>query len=182
MKKIILCLWIFIFSIVIGYYYSSLWKKQNISISNETDVLLENSVETTAKVEEKISYDAKFSLKRYYDKCGHFRLSNVELPVELINLTEEEVKKIYDEWNVEEFSSDNVVLSQNIDDICDEHFVIKLGDENIEIFHQKYNDLEFYKTTNISKDYLTSTDISNLKEGIFVFGTRNLNSVIEDFE
>ena len=182
MKKFILCLWIFVFSIAIGYYYSSLWKKQNVSISNETNTMLENVIETTAKTEEKVSYDADFALKRYYDKCGHFKFSYAELPVELVNLTEEEVKRIYDEWNVEEFSNDNIVLSQNIDDICDEHFVIKLGDENIEIFHQKNDDLELYKSTNISKKYLTSADISNLNEGIYVFGSGNLNSAIEDFE
>lgn len=182
MKKIILSMFIFVFSIAIGYYYSSLWKKENVSIIEDNSVIEENMIQETSFEEEKLSYSAEFALKKYYDRCGHFNFSYAELPAELVNLTENEIEDLYDDWRVEEFSDNSVVLSQNIDDICDEHFVIKLGDENIEIFHQKNNNLEFYKSTNISKEYLTSADISNLNEGICVFGSGNLNSVIEDFE
>ncbi len=31
-------------------------------------------------------------------------------------------------------------------------------------------------------DYLTSEDIANLKDGIYVYGKENISSVIEDFE
>ena len=67
-------------------------------------------------------------MKKYYDECGHFKFQYAELPVELINLTKEEVEDLYDDWEVEEFSSNSVVLCKEINSICDEDFFIKLGE------------------------------------------------------
>lgn len=184
MRKIILYgILIFIFSIGIGFFYSSLWKKDNISKLNSNLVNeLANLTETSSVLDEKISYDANLTLKKYYS-CGHFKSNSSELPVELVNLTKSEVEKMYPEWGVEEFSSDNVVLSKNIDKICDEHYVLKLEDDNVNVYHlENQNEMELYKETGISKEYLTSEDINNLEEGIYVYGSSNVNLAIEDFE
>lgn len=183
MKRIIFYgILIFVFSIGIGYYFSVLWKSEKQEMAyekNENEI----QVEETIAVEEKISFDANLGLKKYYNNCGHTKYQIAELPPELVNLTKSEVEDLYSDWNVEEFSSDNLLLSQTINDICDEHYVIKLGDENIEVYHVRSSGIEeLYKTTNISKEYLTSTDINNLERGIYVYGVSNLNSVIEDFE
>ena len=75
------------------------------------------------------------------------------------------------------------MLSQNLEGYCDDHYVLKIGDENIEVFKQISKDREeFYKDTNISKEYLTASDLNKLEEGIYVYGFKNLNSAIEDFE
>ena len=101
----------------------------------------------------------------------------------MINSTRLDVEKSYPEWEIEEFSSKNLVLSQKIDNLCDEHYVIKIGDDdNIAVYHITDTGEELYKNTNISKEYLTSTDIDNLEKGIYVYGIGNLNSAIEDFE
>ena len=84
---------------------------------------------------------------------------------------------------MEEFSSKKIVLAQNIDTMCNDHYLLRLGNENIEIYKvQEAEDYKLLKETNISKDYLTEKDISKLEEGIFVFGISNLNSGLEDFE
>lgn len=174
---------IFVFSIGIGYYYSVLWKNggNNIAYENTNN---EKQVEETVSQDEKISYNASFALKKYYNKCGHFKFQYSELPKEMINLTKSEIEKNYPEWEIEEFSSNNLVLSKKIDNICDEHYVLKIGDDNnIAAYHiGESGDEELYKNTNISKDYLTSTDVGNLESGIYVYGIGNLNSAIEDFE
>ena len=184
MKKIIIySLIIFIFSIGIGYYYSRLWKKENISKPDEIKLSNEIVVETTAKLEEKVSFDATFALKKYYNECGHSHVNYVELPSEFINLTQKEIEENYDDWKVEEFDSKKVVLAQSIDRMCDDHYVLKLGNENIEIYQMReFDEFELIRETNISKEYLTQKDIQKLKEGIFVFGISNLNSALEDFE
>lgn len=183
MKRIIVySIIIFVFSIGIGYYYSKLWKIQNIS---EIENLNQNTIvtEETAFIEEKVSHDATLALKKYYNECGHFKFNYVELPSEFVNLTEKEIKEMYPEWMIEEFCSDNIVLAQNIDNICDEHYILKLGDNNIEIYKMiKSDNFELVKETNISKEYLTVEDIKRLEEGIFVFGVSDLNSALEDFE
>ena len=174
---------IFVFSIGIGYYYSSLWKKENISSIDESQTNILNTATETASVEEKVSYNASFALKKYYNECGNFKFNYSELPPEAINLSKTELQDLYPEWTVEEFSSNNIVLAQNLDNICDEHYVLKLDDENVEVYHIESDEhLKLYKSTDISKEYLTSDDINNLEDGIYVYGIANLNSAIEDFE
>ena len=142
-----------------------------------------NTATETASVEEKVSYNASFALKKYYNECGHFKFNYSELPPEAINLSKTELQDLYPEWTVEEFSSNNIVLAQNLDNICDEHYVLKLDDENVEVYHIESDEhLKLYKSTDISKEYLTSDDINNLEDGIYVYGIANLNSAIEDFE
>ena len=76
-----------------------------------------------------------------------------------------------------------MVLSQDVDGYCDEHYVLKLGDDNIEVYKLlEKNKTKLYKDTNISKEYLTTEDFNSLREGIYVYGIKNLNSAIEDFE
>lgn len=180
---------IFLFSFGIGFVYSSIWKANHPSDGNGT-ALISNEVKTnegdfieTVQSDEKVSYNAEFILKKYYDECGHFTFQYAELPKELINLTRQEVEDFYDDWDVESFSKDSVVLSQEIDSFCDEHYVVKLGDDNIEIYKiGNGGSLELYKETGISKEYLANEDIKKLEEGITVYGTGKLNSTIEDFE
>lgn len=184
MKRIIVySVIIFIFSIGIGYYYSKLWKENNYQNVDSTSSKMENVVETTANLEEKLSYDANFAIKKYYNECGHCKLNYVELPKEFINLSQNEIEELYSEWKIEEFNSNNIVIAQNIDKICDDHYVLKLGEKNIEIYKMiEAEDFELVTETNISKEYLTNNDIKKLEEGIFVLGISNLNSALEDFE
>ena len=58
-----------------------------------------------------------------------------------------------------------------------------MGNKNVEIYRMKeFDDFELVQSTNISKEYLTEKDIETLEEGIFVFGMKDLNAVLEDFE
>lgn len=186
MKRIVFySILIFIFSIGIGYYYSNLWKKENISvIENENTIVSQNNITETVATEEKVSYDASFALKKYYNQCGHSEINYSELPQEIVNLSKDEIEDLYSAWKVEKFSKDEVILSQNVDSMCNQHYLLTLGDENIEVYHilKDIKNLELYEKTNISKEYLTSEDIVNLKEGIYVYGFGNLNSALEDFE
>ena len=188
MKRILYYgLLIFIFSFVVGYYYASVWKhnKENIAVEHvgKNEIITNEITLETVQTEEKISYDAEFALKKYYDECGHFSIESAEIPYELINLTQKEVEETYSDWKVEEFSSDCIILSQEINSICDEHFFVKLGDSNIEIYKVGNGGaLSLYTETDISKEYLTAEDISSLQNGILVYGTGKLNSTIEDFE
>lgn len=183
MRKIIIYgIIIFGVSIGIGFYYANLWKINNPTVSYENKTTTENVVQTLSE-EEKVSYNASFAIKKYYKECGHFKFNYSELPKELVNLSKTEVENFYPDWKVEKFSANEVVLSQEIDERCDEHFILKLGEDNIEIYRDiKNGEEKLYKSTNISKDYLTNIDIEKLKEGIYVYGISNLNSAIEDFE
>lgn len=177
---------IFVFSFGIGYYCSTIWKmnkQQQTESLIEANLIKNENVIETSQIDERISYNAEFALKKYFDECGHFSFKYAELPKELINKTRMQIEELYDEWEIEEFSKDHLVLSQEINSICEEHYLIKLVDNNVQIFHVGNGaSLSLYKETDISKEYLTSEDIQTLEEGILVYGAGKLNSIIEDFE
>lgn len=173
----------------IQYLNSSITNQQSLSNSNfsltTNSANFSNSLDTisTASTEEKVSPNAEFALKKYYNECGHFKFEYAKLPEELVNLTKEEVEDFYDDWEVEEFSANKIVLVKEISSLCDEHFIIKLGEKYVQIFHlESDGNLVLYKTTDISRDYLPAEDIAKLEQGMYVFGEGKLNSIIEDFE
>lgn len=185
MKRVIFySILIFMFSILIGFFYARIWKSNNSDVALDNNNIISNTLITeTYWAEEKLSFNSTFALKKYYDECGHFEFNYAELPIELVNLTKAEIEELYSDWTVEEFSSSGVVLSKEEDNICNDHYVLKLNNDNIDVYHLEQNGEEsLYKSTNIIKEYLTQSDISNLKTGIYVYGKGNINSVIEDFE
>ncbi len=191
---------IFVCSITIGYVYSRMWNRANNDqvpnrstiyenstiikedVANE-NIVNENKVLETVSEEEKVMPNTKFAIKKYFSKCGHFKFNYTELPLEIINLKREEVEKVYSDWNVDEFSNKEIVISQKEDGLCDEHYVIKLDNGFVKIYNKTSEDtLNLYRETDISKDYLTEDDIQKLEIGMLVFGKGKLNSVLEDFE
>lgn len=183
---------IFIFSIIIGYSYSRIWNESRKSVNEnliyegvyeDANRVLENKTIETVNKEEKVLPTTSFAIKKVFDKCGHFKFSYTELPIEIINLNKEEVAEVYKDWEVEEFSEKEVVLSKKIDGLCDEHFIIKLDNGFVKIYNKlDENNLSLYEETEISKEYLTEEDIQKLEIGILVYGKGKINSVIEDFE
>lgn len=183
---------IFVVCICIGYVYARIWDNlnNNSEVAIENEIVLNNTnsnsnteIVETVGTEEKLSPNASLAFKKYYDECSHFDFQYAELPVELVNLTKEEVQAMYKDWKVEEFSKDSLVLGKEINSICDEHYFIKLGEKHIEIYNLgKDEELTLYKETDIPREYLTDEDIETLEEGVYVFGKGKLNSAIEDFE
>lgn len=185
MKRVIFySILIFMFSILIGFLYARIWKTNNNDVALDSNVVVDNTlVAETYSSEEKLSFNSTFALKKYYDECDHFEFNYSELPKELVNLSKSEIEELYSDWDVEEFSSSGVVLCKEEDNICNDHYVLKLNDDSIDVYHLEQDGEEsLYKSTNIIKEYLTQDDISNLKSGIYVYGKGNINSVIEDFE
>ncbi len=184
MKRIVYySILIFIFSCLTGFLYARIWKSNNEEISKETNIISQNLIAETSSNEEKVSFNSSFALKKYYDICGHEEINYAELPTELVNLTKKEIEELYSEWEVEEFSSNSIMLSQENNSICNGHYVLKLDDDTVDVYHINSNgEEELYQVTGIYMDYLTSEDIANLKDGIYIYGKENISSVIEDFE
>lgn len=179
---------LFVISVVIGYFFGNdiflgINSMKNTSKVKE-NLQQTNEVLPTISREIKILPNTNLGLKRKHLGCNHVSFEFVDLPKELINKTEDEVKTLYKEWKIEEFFENKVILYKEVKGICDEHFYIGLGEEFIEIYRvidEKENKV-LYKKTDVSKNYLTEEDIKKLEEGIKVYGKDILSSVIEDFE
>ena len=139
---------------------------------------------TTASVtEEKISATAILILKKYYQKCEHTINEYVELPQEIVNMTKNELEKQYPEWKVIGFESGKVILYKEFDDVCGEHFTLKVENGKVVVYIYNSDGSEsLYRTTDISSEYLTETDLLNMQDGLDIYGKEELNQIIEDFE
>ena len=138
---------------------------------------------TVTATEEKLAANAILILKKYYRKCEHTINEYVELPQELVNMTEEEVQAQYSDWEVIGFEKGKLTLYKEFDDVCQEHFKLRLEEGNVVVYIVNSDGKEsLYEKTGISSEYLTETDLINMQDGLEIYGKEELNQIIEDFE
>lgn len=141
------------------------------------------NAKTVSTTEEKVSANAILILKKYYQKCEHTINEYVELPEELVNMTKEEVQAQYPDWEVIGFETGKVTLYKEFDDVCGEHFKLRVEDGKVVVYIVNKDGTEtLYEKTNISSEYLTETDLINMQDGLEIYGKEELNQIIEDFE
>lgn len=118
-----------------------------------------------------------------YKKCGHTVTASESVPNSLVNITEDDFKKLYSEWNLVKFTPSLVEVSRKLAGNCDEHFLVKDTNGYIAIYHIKNdNDFELLETTGIATKYLSQIDLNELENGVTLYGKEKLNAYIEDFE
>lgn len=140
-------------------------------------------VTTVSSAEEKVAANAILMLKKYYKKCDHTTNEYVEIPQEIVNMNKEQVQMQYPDWEIIGFEKGKVILYKEFDDVCGEHFKLKIEDGKIIIYLINSDGTEsVYEKTNISSEYLTETDLINMQDGLEVYGKEELNQIIEDFE
>lgn len=133
--------------------------------------------------EEKLSANAILILKKYYKKCEHTINEYVELPQELVNLTEQKVQAEYPDWDVIGFEKGKLTLYKEFDDVCGQHYKLKIEEGKVVVYIVNNDGTEsIYQKTNISSEYLTETDLLNMQDGLEIYGEEELNQIIEDFE
>lgn len=133
--------------------------------------------------EEKISPNCLLTLKRYYKECEHIVNEYLEIPDNLVNGNEDDLGDEYVNWEVEQYSSTQIVLYKEFDSNCGQHYVLRNVDGKIVVYIiGEDNEESVFETTDISVDYLTESDKIEIENGIRVNGKENLKQLIEDFE
>lgn len=133
--------------------------------------------------EEKTSPNCSLITKTYYKKCGHTKNEYSNLPQSMVNLTKDEIQEKYPEYKIETFASNEVILYQEKEGECGEHYMVKDKEGMVTIYRiLEDGSQKELETTGVSVEYLPETDKINIKNGIQVNGKPELNQLIEDFE
>lgn len=133
--------------------------------------------------EEKVSPYCSFTIKTYFKSCGHTKSEYLKLPEELVNYTKKQVEKKYNDYKLERFAGNEIVLYQEKEGECGEHYVVKDNEGKVTIYKKMQDGKEeLLEETDIATDYLTETDKISIKKGIEINGKQKLNQFIEDFE
>ena len=196
MTKIIIVsvLLVIIIAIITDIISSKNKEEENVSESNTyiseviedectEEYINEQNATSVSSTEEKVAANAILILKKYYTQCDHTINEYVELPQELVNMTKEEVQEQYPDWEVIGFEQGKITLYKEFDDVCGEHFKLRVEDGKVVVYIVNNDGTEsVYEKTNISSEYLTETDLINMQDGIEIYGKEELNQLIEDFE
>lgn len=205
MKKIIISTFIIIAifgGIVVSLYMmkisgnkeSKVEKNQNFEVSdkitdecveeyNNLEIAKEEVEETTSKEEEKISPNAIIIFEKYYKECEHTTSRYEEVSSNLVNATKSQIEEKYKGWNIKEFSKDKIVLYQEKEGQCGEHYMLRSVDGKINIYKlDEIGNEELLDETDIATEYLTEMDMIDIENGLIVYGKENLNQLLEDFE
>ncbi len=143
---------------------------------------LENTVKANTQ-EEKTSPNCSLTTKTYYQRCGHTKSEYANLPSSFVNLTKEEIQEKYQEYEIQDFTTNAIVLYQQKEGDCGEHYLVKDKEGMVTIYQILEDGSEQeLETTAITTEYLPETDKINMKNGIQVNGKQELNQLIEDFE
>lgn len=138
--------------------------------------------ETFSKSEEKISPYAKMTVEKYYKQCKHTTVEIYDVPKELVNLTEAELKRRYLNWEIREFEANNIKLYREIDANCSSHFVLKEKDGYLAVYKAVSDSIsEFNSITDIEYTSLKEEDRVAIEAGMNIYGKEELISIIEDF-
>lgn len=141
------------------------------------------SLVTTDSKEEKISPNCVIKLKVYYQVCNHIIETRKNIEEAQVNLTEEELNQKFSDWEIQRFTPNEIVLYKEVNEFCNEHFLLKEENGYIAIYKLDKNENEqFLQTTEISTDYLAEEDLTKIRSGIKVYTQKELNKTIEDFE
>ena len=132
------------------------WQEEYIN-----NVQQENIVSTIA-TEEKISPQCILIKKIYYKQCDHLIREAEEMP---------------------EFANEQIVISQEKEGFCGQHYKIKEHGNVIGIYSVDETGKETLKQdTEIQTMYLPEEDLEKIRKGIEVIGDANLYSTLEDYE
>ena len=193
-KIIGICLIIITLGVIVYNLYnrenseSNVKKEKNYISKTIEDECTEEYVKTrnlttVTATEEKLAANAILILKKYYRKCEHTINEYVELPQELVNMTEEEVQAQYLDWKVIGFEKGKLTLYKEFDDVCQEHFKLRLEEGNVVVYIVNSDGTEsLFERTGISSEYFTETDLINMQDGLEFYGKEVLIQIIEDFE
>ncbi len=140
----------------------------------------------TNESEQIVSPNAVIVIKRNYNECGHQLKEFKQIDNKYVNMDEKEFEteflKDNEDFIIENFSSKEIVVSEDVNGSCEEHYLVKSDNGFVVVY--KYNsngEKEEYKKTNIAVEYLTETDREELSKGIEIVGKSELNSRLEDY-
>lgn len=179
--------------ITLAIFAENMRKTDNTNILSEKELAINNNeinsnldgneVLETSTIEEKISPNAVIVKKTYYKACDHLIREVEDIDEDLVNKTEEDIKLKYPEWEIESFSSNQVVLYKTANENCGEHYFVQEHNGVIGVYTiDEYGVKTLKEDTEIATQYLPEADIEKLEAGVEIIGKTKLIEFLEDFE
>lgn len=120
--------------------------------------------------------------KTYYNSCSHTAEKAVQAANDEVNMSEQQLKEKYENWEISAFSPPIVELSRAVNTYCPNHYIIGVDSGYIAIYVYDENGLKvMQEKTDISLATLTPEDQQALNGGIVVDTEDQKEQTIEGF-
>ncbi len=177
---------------ILGVYvhYRNETKDSNINmreklalIGQQEQIKSETNLKTTSAIEEKLSPNCIVIEKQYFKGCDHLLREEREAPIEWTNFSKEEIQNQYPGWVIEKFTNDEIVVYQEQEGFCGQHYIIRENNGILSVYTIDENGNEEWKEdTGIQTMYLPETDLEKIKNGIEALGDAELRTILGDYE
>lgn len=161
-----------------------IYKKFKEPIEFKKEIVTEESYEKeisapATKKETKYDKNCDFYLNTIY-LCGHNEITETKIPDNFYEKTINEIKKENPRYNIYEYNDFSIYANEIIEEICDNHFIIKLNGNKLISFNKKTPDI-IEKEKNLNLKEFLQDDIEILKNGIEFFSKTELLEFFENF-
>lgn len=182
-------------AVIITGYFAGKYLHYKVNSGTKNSILNNNLIAKREEINtgEKILVDStktgitpntKIIEKVYYKECNHLVIKEGKANEELVNLSEEELKEKKPEYEIQKFTPEEVVIFKEVQDFCNEHYLIKDDEGYLGIYQldKNGNVKDLFQLTEIPTDFLPEEDKEKIKNGLRVDTKEELSKIVEDFE
>ncbi len=142
-----------------------------VSLSNDP------SIETL-----KITPSTKMVYEYYYEEDGIIEKNEEIPPYFLIDMTEENLKRSFNDWTITKFTPEEVIMRKVVSGKSNQYYVIGEQEGYVAVFYEmETNGTCLKEITDTPLSALSEDEQKRLREGIHVFGEDALVRILEDF-
>ena len=131
-----------------------------------------------------VSKGCILTTKYIYTMCGHQETSEEVVGSGLVGMTRDEVKKYFDGYNLEVFSTDKIVIIKTINQYCQKHYILKEQQGELVILRDIPGtaDLELFRQTGISAGILSSDERQKIYYGKVFSSLDSIEEYLESMD
>lgn len=157
-------------------------KMKSFYSANAAQTQLEEQTIAASVDTGRITPSTKMVYEYYYTEDGVTQTLEDVPPYFLLDMTLEDMKKVYTDWQIVSFSSKEVVMRKTVEAKSNEQYII--GEQNgyVAVFYKEpQHGIILHEITNTPLSALPLEERERLQEGISVIGDENLSKILSDY-
>ncbi len=167
--------------IITAEIYSKKMKALYSTVAAQNATLAEESV-VVATDTARITPSTKMVYEYYYTEDGVTQTLEDVPPYFLLDMTLEDMKKVYTDWQIISFSSKEVVMRKSLEAKSNEQYIIGENNGYVAVYYKEpQHGIILHEVTNTPISALPLEERERLQEGISVTGDENLYKILSDY-
>lgn len=130
----------------------------------------------------RMTTDTRLIFKTLYTECGDTVVERKEVPAEIVDFDRQMLEDYYAIWEIEQFSSEEVILTREIEGISPDHYLLGVQDSYVAVYEFGEDGKPILKEiTDIPLSILRLNDQHRLRNGILLDSIKEVNQFLEEF-